>query len=96
MKMNELYDFIGKWMRLKQAGKEANLVLNTLAGNAWATLSVCIGHGGPPKRKHKMLQQKLLLLLLWMLPSNLLKKKVKQKRVEKVETYAEKTFFLLV
>ena len=45
--MNELDDFIGKWRRLKQAGKEANLVLNTLAGNAWATLSVRLGHGGP-------------------------------------------------
>ena len=38
-KMNKLDDFIGKWRRLKQAGKEANLVLNTLAGYAWATLS---------------------------------------------------------
>ena len=45
--MNELDDFIGKRMKLKQAGKKANLVLNTLAGNAWATLSVHIGHGGP-------------------------------------------------
>ena len=45
--MNEKEDFICKWRRLKQAGKEANLVLNTLAGNAWVTLSVDIGHGGP-------------------------------------------------
>ena len=45
--MNKLYDFIGKWMKLKQAGKEANLVLNTLAGNTLATLSVRLGHGGP-------------------------------------------------
>ena len=29
-KMNELDDFIGKFKRLQQAGKEANLVLNTL------------------------------------------------------------------
>ena len=36
--MNEFDDFIGKLKRLQQAGKEANLVLNTLAGNAWATL----------------------------------------------------------
>ena len=45
--MNELDDFISKLRRLQQAGKEANLVLNTHAGNAWATLSVRIGHGGP-------------------------------------------------
>ena len=45
--MNELDDFIGKFKRLQQAGKEANLVLKTLAGNAWATLSVRIGHWGP-------------------------------------------------
>ena len=45
--MNELDDFIGKWRKLRQAGKEAILVLNTLAGNAWATFSVCLGHGGP-------------------------------------------------
>ena len=43
--MNELDDFIGKFKRLQQAGKEANLVLNTLAGSAWATLSVRIGPG---------------------------------------------------
>ena len=36
MSVNELDNFIGKWMKLKQTGKEANLVLNTLAGNAWA------------------------------------------------------------
>ena len=41
--VNALYDFLGKWRGLKQAGKEAKSVLNTLAGNAWATLSVCIG-----------------------------------------------------
>ena len=45
--MNELDDFIGKWRKLRQAGKEAILVLNTLAGNAWATISVHLGHGGP-------------------------------------------------
>ena len=38
MKMNELDDFIGKWRRLKQAEKKADLVLNTLAGNAWVSL----------------------------------------------------------
>ena len=50
--MNELDDFIGKWRKLKQAGKEANLVLNTLAGNAWETLSVHLGHGGPSQHTH--------------------------------------------
>ena len=45
--MNELDDFIGEWRRLKQAGKEANLVLNTLAGNEWATLSVRLWQEGP-------------------------------------------------
>ena len=30
-----------------KADWEGNLVLITLAGNAWATLSVCLGHGGP-------------------------------------------------
>ena len=49
--MNELDDFIGKFKRLQQAGKEANLVLNTLAGNAWATLSVRIGPVGPGQQK---------------------------------------------
>ena len=39
MKMNELDDFIGNWRKLRQAEKEANLVLSTLAGIAWATLS---------------------------------------------------------
>ena len=48
--MNELDDFIGKWKRLKKAGKEANLVLITFAGNAWATLSVRLGHGRPGHR----------------------------------------------
>ena len=46
-KMNKLDDFIGKWRRLKQARKKANLVLNTLSGNAWASLIVPLGHGGP-------------------------------------------------
>ena len=45
-------------MNLRQAGKEVNLVLNTLAGNTWATLSVCLGHGGPSQhtnsRKHEV------------------------------------------
>ena len=49
--MNELEDFIGKWRKLRQAGKEANLVLNTLAGNAWATLSVSIPNSST--RKHR-------------------------------------------
>ena len=44
--MNKLDDLFGKWMKLMQTGEEANLVLNTLAGNAWATLSVRLGHGG--------------------------------------------------
>ena len=41
-KMSELDD---KFKRLHQAGKEGNLVLNTLAGSAWETLSVRIGPG---------------------------------------------------
>ena len=53
-KMNELDDFIGKFKRLQQAGKEANLVLNTLAGSAWATLSVCIGPGGPGQHTNQL------------------------------------------
>ena len=42
--MTKLDDFIGKWMKLKQAGKEPNLVLNTLERNTWANLF--LGHGG--------------------------------------------------
>ena len=52
-KMNESDDF----KRLHQAGKEANLVLNTLAGSAWATLSVCIGPGGPGQHTHQQKAQ---------------------------------------
>ena len=52
-KINESDDFIGKFRRLQQAGKEANLVLNTHAGNAWTTLSVRIGHGGPGQNTHQ-------------------------------------------
>ena len=51
--MSELADFIGKFKRLHEAGKEANLVLNTLAGSAWATLSVRIGPGGPGQHTHQ-------------------------------------------
>ena len=52
-KMNELDDFIGKFKRLQQAGKEAKLVLNTLAGSAWETLSIRIGPRGPCKHTHQ-------------------------------------------
>ena len=51
--MSELADFIGKFKRLHEAGKEANLVLNTLAGSAWATLSVCIRPEGPGQQTHQ-------------------------------------------
>ena len=51
--MSELADFIGKFKRLHEAGKEANLVLNTLAGSAWATLSVRIRPGGPGQQTHQ-------------------------------------------
>ena len=51
--MNELDDFIGKFKRLQQAGKEAKSVLNTLAESAWATLSVRIGPGGPGQHTHQ-------------------------------------------
>ena len=51
--MNKLDDFIGKVKRLQQAGKKANLVLNTLAGSVRATLSVRIGPGGPGQQTHQ-------------------------------------------
>ena len=44
--MHKLDDFIGKWIIQNQPWKEANSVLNTLAGNAWATLHVRLGHDG--------------------------------------------------
>ena len=53
--MNQLEDFIDEWLKLKLTGKEAKLVLNTIAGNDWATLSVRLGHGGP---SHHIQQQK--------------------------------------
>ena len=54
--MNELNYFIGKFNRLQQAGKKANLVLNTLAGNAWETLSVRIVPGGPGQHTQQKAQ----------------------------------------
>ena len=48
--MNEIVEFIGKWLKLKQTGKEANLVLKIQAGNAWETLSFHIGHRGPSQQ----------------------------------------------
>ena len=51
--LDEFDKFIGKWLKLKQTVKEANLVLRTQAGNAWATLSVRLGHGGPSQQIHQ-------------------------------------------
>ena len=55
--MNELDDLEGKFKRQQQAGKEANIVLNTLAESAWATLSVRIGTGGPGQHTHQQKAQ---------------------------------------
>ena len=48
--LDELDEFIDKWVKLAQAGKEATLVLKTQAGNAWAQLSVHLGQVGSSQK----------------------------------------------
>ena len=50
---NTLDEFIGNWLKLKQAGKEANLVLKTRAGNAGAQLEVRQEHVGSSQQNHQ-------------------------------------------
>ena len=50
---NELDKFIGKWVKLRHARKEANLILKARSGNTWAQLDVRLGYVGPSQQTHQ-------------------------------------------
>ena len=47
MDVSVLYTFIDKFKYLWQSGQDANLSIDTRAGQAWAQLDIHLGHDGP-------------------------------------------------